>query len=274
MSRQPVWLAGTVCLALVSTACDVKVGEGGLSVDFAGGKVTDEWDRTYDITPGGRFELTNVNGLISASPATAGKVEVHAVREARASSEEAAREILKKAEMKEEIAPDRVSVQAADTQPGGGFGRPPVTIRYEVKIPPGLTVQLKTQNGEVRLENVQGTLTASSTNGGVTGRALSGSIDASTVNGGIQIDLESITADTRLTTVNGGVRVTIGPSVKADLEASVVNGGVSVDDALKLAGDERSRQRAAGRINGGGPRLVVQTTNGGVRVAARGAPGD
>ena len=42
-----------LCAALVSVACDVKVGEsGGLSVDFAAGKATDEWVRTYDITAG------------------------------------------------------------------------------------------------------------------------------------------------------------------------------------------------------------------------------
>ena len=76
-------------------ACDVKVGEGGgLSVDFAAGKASDEWVRTYDIKPGGRLEIININGQIHASPATGGQVEVRAIREVRTGSEEASRDSL------------------------------------------------------------------------------------------------------------------------------------------------------------------------------------
>src|SRR6185503_8618655 len=83
-----------------------------------------------------------------------------------------------------------------------------------------------------------------------------------------------------LTTVNGAVRLEVPPTVNADLDAATVNGGVSVDDKLGLA--EVSRDRGSfgpatsirGRLNKGGPRVTLQTTNGGVRVAARGSAGD
>ena len=145
---------------------------------------------------------------------------------------------------------------------------------YDVRIPPGLNLLLKTQNGEVRLENVKGLrIEASSTNGGINGRGVSGAIDAQTVNGGITMDLEAVTGESRMVTVNGGVILSVAPGVNADLEATVVNGGVLVQDGLSLSGEERSRQRVVGRIGKGGPRLVVQTTNGGVRIGNRGAPG-
>jgi hypothetical protein len=276
MSRRHKW-AGAVllCLALVSIACDVKVGESGLSVDFTAGKATDEWVRSYDIKPGGRLDIINVNGQIEASPSSGTRVEVRAIREARAGSEEASREMLRKTEMREEITPDRVSIQVPEAQERGrGFGRRQLSVKYDVHIPAGLNILLKTQNGEVKLENIQGIrIEAASTNGGITGRGLSGAVEASTVNGGIQMDLDAVTGDTRMVTVNGGVRLSVAPGVNADLEATVVNGGVLVQDGLSLSGDERSRQRVAGRIGSGGPRLVVQTTNGGVRVGLRGAPG-
>jgi Toastrack DUF4097 len=264
-----------LCLALVSIACDVKVGErGGLSVDFRGGKATDEWVRSYDLQPGGRLDIINVNGQIDASSSPGTKVEVRAIREARAGSEEASREMLQKAEMREEVSANRVTIQAPRAPEGGGFGRRQISIKYDVRIPAGLNVLLKTQNGEVKLENIHGLrIEASSTNGGITGRGLSGAVEASTVNGGIQMDLENVTGDTRMVTVNGGVRLSVAPGVNADLEATVVNGGVSVQDGLSLSNDEHSRQRVAGRIGNGGPRLVVQTTNGGVRVGLRGTPG-
>jgi Putative adhesin len=276
MSRRHKWAwGGLLCLAIVSMACDVKVGEGGLSVDFTAGKATDEWVRSYDIKPGGRLDIINVNGQIEASLSSGTKVEVRAIREARAGSEEASREMLQKTEMREEVTPDRVSIQIPEAhERDGGFGRHQLSIKYDVRIPPGLNILLKTQNGEVKLENIQGIrIQAASTNGGITGRRLSGAVEASTVNGGIQMDLDAVTGDTRMVTVNGGVMLSVAPTVNAELEATVVNGGVLVQDGLSLSGDERSRQRVAGRIGSGGPRLVVQTTNGGVRVGLRGASG-
>ena len=194
-SRQP-WAGGVVLgLALGSVACDVKVGEGGgLSVDFAAGKASDEWVRTYDIKPGGRLEIININGQIHASPATGSQVEVRAIREVRTGSEEASRELLKKSEMREAVTPDRVSIEAPESQgrDGGGFRRRSSPLSTEVRVPPGLNMRLKTQNGDVRLDNVNGVrIEATTTNGGITGRGVSGAIEAQTVNGGITMDLAS-----------------------------------------------------------------------------------
>jgi hypothetical protein len=279
MSRQSGWArtgAAVLWLAFASLGCDVKVGdEGGLSVDFAGTRATDEWVRTYDIKPGGQLDIININGQIVASPSVGTKVEVRAVREVRASSEEASREYLMKTEMREEVSPERVTIQgpAEDRSQGPDFRRPRMTIRYDVRVPPGLNLLFKTQNGEVRLEDIHSArVEASTTNGGITGRSVTGAIDATTVNGGIQMDLTEVTDDSRMVTVNGGIRLTLAPGINADLEATVVNGGVSVQDGFPLSGDERNRQRVAGRLGSGGPRLVVQTTNGGVRVGSRGEP--
>jgi len=263
-------------MALASVACDVKVGEGGsLSVDMAAGKASDEWVRTYDIKPGGRLEIVNTNGQIQVSSATGSQVEVRAIREARAGSEEASRELLKKYEMREEVTPDAVTVAAPEVQGRGEpFWRTQISVKYEVHVPSGLNLRLKTQNGEVRLENVSGArIEALTTNGGITGRGVSGAVEAQTVNGGITMDMASVTGDSRLTTVNGGVLVTVAPGVNANVEATVVNGGVQVRDGFGLSVEEQSRQRVAGRLGTGGPRLVVQTTNGGVRLGGRGAPG-
>ena len=273
MSKRLGWPWAVLGLVLLFAACDVKVGDNGVSVDFAVGKATDDWRRSYSIQPGARLEIINVNGAIHASSSSGAQVDVHAMREARAGSEDAARKILGKAEMREEISPDRVSVTSPDDQGEGVGFRPRLTIRYEVRIPPDLNVLLKTQNGEVRLDNIQGRITASTTNGRITGSGIAGSIDASTVNGGIQMDLKAVTGETRLVTVNGGIQITVPPGVNADLDAGVVNGAVVVQDRFPLTADARTRQRVAGRIGNGGPRIVVQTTNGGVRVGTRGEPG-
>jgi DUF4097 and DUF4098 domain-containing protein YvlB len=145
-----------------------------------------------------------------------------------------------------------------------------------VDVPSAVSVSVRTTNGAVRLKNVKGQVTAGTTNGMVVGDTLSGPVQASTVNGGIQMDLADISGDVHLTTVNGGVRLQFPPSADADLEATTVNGGVSLDDRFKLANSSEHRSgfgpmtNLSGRLNKGGPRVSLQTTNGGVRVSPRG----
>jgi hypothetical protein len=272
MRKRLAWPGGVLSLVLLSIACDVKVGEQGLSFDIGGGKVSDEWNRTYTLKPGGRLEILNLNGAIHASGSTGAEVEVHAVREVRASNDQAAQDLLKRFEIREEVAPDRVLIHVPEGEGRRGPARSRVTIRYEVRIPPGLVVLLRTQNGDVKMEGLQGTVTASATNGTLTGRQLSGRVDASTVNGGVDVSLESIAGDTRFSAVNGGVRMNVGPGVNAELDATVVNGGVRISDDVTFAADERTPQRVEGRIGGGGARIVVHVTNGGITIGSRGGP--
>jgi DUF4097 and DUF4098 domain-containing protein YvlB len=145
-----------------------------------------------------------------------------------------------------------------------------VQIVYRVNVPAGLATSLRTENGAIRLENIAGHITVSSTNGRIVGRGLSGSVDASTVNGGIEIGFTSLSADSKIVTVNGPATVTVPADIDAELDAAAVNGGVTTQDDLPLTARDRTNRRVTGRLNDGGPRIVVQTTNGGVRIGLTG----
>ena len=110
---------------------------------------------------------------------------------------------------------------------------------------------------------MDGRITAASTNGPIVGRGLSGSVDASTVNGGIEIGLRSLSGDSKIVTVNGPATLILATGLGAEIDASAVNGGVTTQDSLPLTASDRTGRRVAGRLNGGGPRITVQTTNGG-----------
>jgi hypothetical protein len=257
--------------AALSTGCDVKVGEHGVSVDIVEGKATDEWTRSYSISPGGELEIVNAVGSIEVFPAAGSQVEVRATREVRTRTDEAAQRALEEHTIKETATPERVAIETTQPEWDGFRGR--INISYRVNVPPGLNVSLRSQSGATRLENVDGRFTVASTNGTINGRGVSGSVDASTVNGGITMELASVAADSRIVTVNGGVRLDVRPEVNAMLEASAVNGGVVVREGFPLEATERQRLRVAGRINKGGPRIVAQTTNGGVVLGAGGRGG-
>jgi|RhiMethySRZTD1v2_1073278.scaffolds.fasta_scaffold00451_3 putative adhesin len=261
-----------VCLVGLGMACDVKVGkDGDVSIDVASGKASDEWQRSYTLPKGGRLEIINVNGVIEVHPASGSQVEVLARREVRTRTDEEAKARLAKAEMIEDVGPDHVKIEMKANDQGVSFGpHGRVSIVYRVNVPAGLNTTFRTENGAVRLENIAGQITAASTNGPIIGRGLSGSVDASTVNGGIDIGFASVSADSKIITVNGPATVTVPPDIDAELDAAAVNGGVTTQDDLPLTGGVRTNRRVTGRLNDGGPRIVVQTTNGGVRVGRTG----
>jgi len=144
-----------------------------------------------------------------------------------------------------------------------------VTVEYRVRVPAGLQVSVKTENGGIGLYDVNGRVTATLTNGGVRGSNVSGAVSAHVVNGGIVMDIVRITGPIALESVNGGIRLDIPADLNADVEASAVNGGVSLDDGLMVQTSERTRTKIIGTLNGGGPRIAVTTVNGGVRLRTR-----
>lgn len=264
--RTPLLVSALFLTAALGAACDVQVGEQGVSLDIVEGKATEEWTRRYTLPKGGRLEIVNVDGAINVFPATGSQVEVRAKREARSRSDKAAQELLARMAIIEEVTPDRVKIETPEP-PREGF-RQRHQVEFQVNIPAGLVVSLRSANGGIRLENVDGQLTAASTNGGITGHGVSGTVDANTVNGGIVLGLTAITGDVKVVTVNGGIRLDLPTTINATLDASAVNGGVSVQEDFPLAATERARLRLAGTINKGGPTISVHTTNGGIRIGS------
>jgi hypothetical protein len=264
-----------ILLSLAAAACDIQVGkDGGLSLDISEGKANDEWKRTYTVAPGGAFEVINRVGDIKVYAATGGAVEVLALRQLGSRSPEESQAALKQLQMIEEIAPDRVLVRTPDSQPEGGKRYKFLFVEYRIGLPPGLTITLKTENGQVKVENVQGSVTASTTNGELTLTGVSGPVDAQTVNGGVNVEVKALSGGLKLGAVNGGIRVSLPPGADADLELSAVNGGVSVDDALTLTATQtKERQSIRGRLGKGGTKIAAQVVNGGVRVRALPAAG-
>lgn len=268
--------AAILPVALLSAACDIRVDEGGIrSVRVGEGRAEDVWTRTYALAANGRLEIVGQNGEIEVRAADGPQVEVRAEREVRANSDEAARELLQKLEIREEVAPDSVRISTAGEQsewaPPGFGRRAQARVQYRVRVPAGLTLTFRTENGGVRLDNVNGRITATTTNGGITGTDLAGTLTAETVNGGIRVNLASVTGDVNVSTTNGGVRLDLPTGTKANLEASWVNGGIDIDNEFGVEEPDRRSRRLAAVLNGGGPTIKTASVNGGIRIRARGA---
>jgi hypothetical protein len=252
-------------LAVAFGACDMSIGN-------LTGRATEEWTHTYPLTAGGEVRIVNTNGKIDVEGIDGTTVEVRAERIAKGATEAAAREMLPRIKITEDVKPDRVSVETermGGILIGAGF-----EVRYHVRAPRNAVVNVTNTNGLVTLTSLGGKVMAHTTNGGVTGKGLTGGLDARSTNGMVSIDLASVGAGSiSLGTTNGGVLLTLPDSAKADLSASCTNGGINVSALDKLEISEKSRRHVEGRLNGGGTPISLETTNGGIRVRPRESAG-
>ena len=259
-------------LAVGLTACDIAVdGHGGFDFGLAAGKANDQWTRSYTLSGAGRLEIINVNGKILAEATDGSSVEISVDRSAKAATDEAAKELLGKIEMREEVSGDRVRIEVRAPRSNGPAGH---EFKWTIKVPRGVGVDLRTVNGGVQMVGLEGDVRARTTNGGITGVALvTTSVDAAVTNGGVDIELAKPIAEgnLELEAVNGGVTIKLPSDSKADITGRCVNGGISTEQlALETVG-EQSKRRLEARLNGGGARVSLETVNGGVRIL-RSAP--
>ena len=227
-----------------------------------------EWRKSYELPANGRVEIHNVNGRIEVSASSGRTVEVVAFKTARAQSAEAAREALTKIEIVENVGSDVVRIETKKPR-SGGFFNDGGQVRYTVKVPASVATELVTVNGGVEVMGLSGRIRAETTNGGIVGRDVSGALDASTTNGAIDVDLAQVAdGGLKLECTNGGIKLRLPGDARATISASVANGSIDTG-GLSLDTTESSPRRLQARLNGGGPSIRIEGTNGGIRITRR-----
>lgn len=262
------WMLAALILpaAVLVAACDMS------ALHNLTGRASDEWTRSYPLKPGGEIRIGNTNGKIEVEGVDGSTVEVRAERVARAATDEGARELLPRITIKEDITPDRVSLQT-DRLSGIMLGVS-FEVSYRVRAPKNAIVDVSNTNGTVVVHGLTGKVSAHATNGEVTGRDLTGAIDARTTNGRVSIDLASVgTERISLRTTNGRLTLALPQTAKADVTATWTNGGIDLS-SLKMEVSERGRRRFEGKMNGGGTPIELHTTNGGIRIRSHGEAAD
>jgi len=251
-------------LASASAGCDI------VTADLRS-EETSQWQKTYTLDANGRVEIGNVNGKIRVEPSSGNTVEITAIKKARGATPEQAKAALERATIVENVSAGSIKIETRITRLEGiVFNGGNLQVEYLVRVPAGAEMRATTVNGGIEIAGLKGRVTAETTNGGVEARSVSGQLEASTTNGGLDIDLESIAeGGVKLECTNGGIKVRLPRDAKATISASITNGGISAGDLAIDATGENSRRRLEGRMNGGGPRLQIAGTNGGISLSGR-----
>ena len=260
----PALFVPVLLAALASAGCDI------VTADLRH-EETATWQKTFPLGANGRVEIANTNGRIRVEASDGNTVAVTALKKARAATPEQARAALERVTFFEHATADSVKVETKVARiEGVMFNGGNVNVDYTVKVPVGAEVKVNTTNGGIEITGLKGHVIAQTTNGGVEARAMTGRLEASTVNGGLDIDLAAMPeGGVRLDCVNGGIEVKLPRDAKATISASIANGGISAGDLPIDATGENNRRRLEGHMNGGGPRLYIAGTNGGITLSGR-----
>lgn len=238
------------------------------------GELTETIDRTFDVKPGARVQLTNVNGRVTVSSWDQPKVRVVAVKKIEADAENL------KAAMKElrvDIQPRDGGLVITTKQPKDADGWNAIfawlagdhveaQVKYDITVPRTMNLDFENTNGAIQAKGVNGKLELETTNGKIEVVACAGTVDASTTNGGIHAELVKVAKGQPLhfETTNGGIHVTLPSNLAVDVDADTTNGSIKSD--LPIATRRTDRNSLRGSINGGGTPLRLRTTNGGISI--------
>lgn len=222
--------------------------------------------RTTTIKLGGQWlGVKSQNGGIEIAGEDRGDVQIEARVQAWAGSESEARNILK------QVTIDTSGDRVRDDGPHSHWSNNGYGVNYRIRVPRRLAVELKSENGGIDIAHLDGDIHFDTTNGGVGLNDLAGDVHGSTVNGGLDIVLtgdrwrgRGLNAET----TNGGVTLKIPNHYAAHLETATVNGGVSVNFPVTIQGDIKNRLNTD--LNGGGPTIHAETTNGAIDIERAG----
>jgi DUF4097 and DUF4098 domain-containing protein YvlB len=153
----------------------------------------------------------------------------------------------------------------------------------EVKVPQsaGGKLNLSTVNeGSIVVENTSGEMEVSNVNGPITLTNVAGSVVANTVNGDVVVGFKTVDPQAAMafSTLNGKIDVTFPAGYKANAKLKAQRGDIFSDFDVEITKDQPSVNKSTeghmyrinidewvyGKINGGGPELMMKTSFGSI----------
>lgn len=220
----------------------------------------------FDLDDGGTLSIENINGDITITSGTDGRVYISAIKKAER------QDYLDGMEIKVSASDERIKVRTEHPRNKDSwfnFGGNSGSVSYEIVVPENTRLDsIETVNGEIEIAGVRGDVSVDTTNGDINLNNLRGSLEADTVNGSIDAAFDSLGGDQRIQaeTVNGRVTLRLPADASARVDAGTVNGGIDADDfGLKVDKGFLGRD-LDGEIGDGDARINVSTVNGGIKI--------
>jgi DUF4097 and DUF4098 domain-containing protein YvlB len=226
------------------------------------------------VAQGKSIEIKNINGDISAEPASGDELEVTAGKSARRS--DASQVEIKVVEHAGGVTicavyPSDDAGSPNVCEPGQGKGRMnvrnnDVKVAFKVRVPAGVTLVGRTVNGDINALELSSNVQSHTVNGSIN-ISTSGYAQGATVNGDITARLRDANwpGSIDFKTVNGAITLDLPAATNSKVEANTVSGDISSDFPLTML-ESTSRKHLSGTIGAGGRELSLKTVNGSIHL--------
>ncbi|HEV8266381.1 MAG TPA: DUF4097 family beta strand repeat-containing protein [Gemmatimonadales bacterium] len=235
-----------------------------------GREIGDRWEWRGVVKPTQTVWIRNTNGPIEVVAGTGSTLEVIAEKSWRHSQPSGVEIVPVQTEEGVTIcalwrARERRCADGGDYHLGG-VRRNDVAVRFTVKLPRGVRIDVSTVNGEVGIEGAAAPVEAATVNGRIVAHTSVGPVKGTTMNGSIEARIDALTGgDVELETMNGSITAILPDKLNAELEAQTMNGRVDTDFPLQATG-KISPRHAHGTIGAGGLGLKLSTVNGSIAI--------
>jgi hypothetical protein len=235
------------------------------------------WEKA--LAAGSTVSLHNLNGEITVTPSTSGKVEIVGVKHGNSryyeditlEVVETSRGITVCSMFKDaDMECDDRGMRMHDRGRRGRRDRDweDLQIDIEVKLPKNMLIDAHAVSGNVSVVGAEGDVRAGSVSGNVRMERLRvTSIKASSVSGDVTVGIDALSGSGALifTSVSGNVSAELPKNLDADVTMRSVSGSLDSDFPLTLNG-RMNRNSLEARIGRGGRDLEVRTVSGDVRL--------
>jgi len=249
-----VMLGAGITLWLTTVA--VADGKGESRIYERDGRWVEESTGRLAVNDRGQVQLRSDFGNVRVSAGASGEFSWRVEKIAERQSEPAARQLFRQFEVSVRGSRETVIVEGRSLRHAR---YPRLLVGYELKVPREFHVTVETNGGEIRLEELGGTVEATTAGGSITGTDLGGPARIETQGG--DISLGNVGGELRCSTAGGSIRV---GDVKGNAVLETSGGGIQVG---RVSGDLRAETAGGSiRIAGADGDITAATAGGGIEV--------
>jgi len=238
------------------------------SLAVADVKETEEF--TFEINPGGRISLENINGDIRITGGEGDTVNIVARKKA------GKQEYMDDLKIVVDADADYIRIETRHPSHKSSWfnwgNNHSGSVAYELTVPANVNLdKVSTVNGDIEIRTMSGNVKAETVNGDLVASGLVADVDLETVNGGVNAEFDSLGNGQRVSAeaVNGRIVLELPADTSARVHAETVNGSIDADD-FDLAVDKGFIGRECdGQIGDGDARISLDTVNGSIRIVKR-----
>ncbi len=229
--------------------------------------VTETENFSFDVKPGARVSVENINGDIDVVGDSVKQVKVVAHKKA------GKQEYMDELEIVVDASEEHVRIETRHPDSSGGWfnwgSNSSGSVSYELLVPMDVDLDsIDTVNGDVNIESVDGEVKAGTVNGTIEVSGANADVDLETVNGSIKAVFDELGSGQRVKadTVNGKITIYLPADASARIVAETVNGSIDGDDfGLEVEKGFVGRD-LDGEIGGGDARVSLDAVNGSIRI--------